>query len=58
MAVTAMNHFTVLTDDLPEYGTWQLFFFDPNNARVEIDFDKSETGPANAPAGVAGAARM
>ena len=41
---------------LPEYGTWQLFFFDPNNARVEIDFDKSEAGPADAPKGVAGAA--
>jgi len=23
-------------------GTWQLFFNDPNGARVEIDFDKSE----------------
>jgi len=43
---------------LPEYGTWQLFFFDPNNAKVEIDFDKSEVGPADAPAGVAGAARV
>ena len=31
---------------LPEYGTWQLFFFDPNDAKVEIDFDKSEAGPA------------
>jgi catechol 2,3-dioxygenase-like lactoylglutathione lyase family enzyme len=31
---------------LPGYGTWQLFFFDPNNARVEIDFDKSEPAPA------------
>ena len=41
---------------LPEYGTWQLFFFDPNNARVEIDFDKSEAAPADAPKGVAGAA--
>ena len=30
---------------LPEYGTWQLFFFDPNDAKVEIDFDKSEAGP-------------
>ena len=43
---------------LPHYGTWQLFFFDPNNARVEIDFDKSEQGPADAPAGVAGEARV
>ena len=43
---------------LPEYGTWQLFFFDPNGARVEIDFDKAEAGPADAPKGAAGAARM
>ena len=43
---------------LPGYGTWQLFFFDPNNARVEIDFDKSEQAPADAPAGVAGEARV
>jgi catechol 2,3-dioxygenase-like lactoylglutathione lyase family enzyme len=27
---------------LPDYGTWQLFFFDPNGAKVEIDFDPSE----------------
>ena len=31
---------------LPEYGTWQLFFFDPNQAKIEIDFDKSEPAPA------------
>ena len=31
---------------LPEYGTWQLFFHDPNNAKVEIDFDKAEPAPA------------
>jgi catechol 2,3-dioxygenase-like lactoylglutathione lyase family enzyme len=31
---------------LPEYGTWQLFFFDPNQAKIEIDFDKSEAAPA------------
>ena len=31
---------------LPEYGTWQLFFFDPNGAKVEIDFDRSEPAPA------------
>lgn len=24
-------------------GTWQLFSFDPNGARVELDFDRSET---------------
>ncbi|MND04631.1 hypothetical protein D3C83_249940 [compost metagenome] len=33
---------------LPGYGTWQLFFFDPNNAKIEIDFDKSEAAPADA----------
>ena len=33
---------------LPAYGTWQLFFFDPNNAKIEIDFDKSEPAPADA----------
>ena len=31
---------------LPEYGTWQLFFFDPNDAKIEIDFDKAEAAPA------------
>jgi catechol 2,3-dioxygenase-like lactoylglutathione lyase family enzyme len=31
---------------LPGYGTWQLFFFDPNGAKVEIDFDPSEPAPA------------
>ncbi len=31
---------------LPEYGTWQLFFHDPNNAKVEIDFDAAEPAPA------------
>jgi catechol 2,3-dioxygenase-like lactoylglutathione lyase family enzyme len=36
---------------LPEYGTWQLFFFDPNGAKVEIDFDKSEAAPADAVVG-------
>ena len=25
-------------------GTWQLFFRDPNGARVELDFDPDETG--------------
>lgn len=24
-------------------GTWQLFSFDPNGARVELDFDAAET---------------
>jgi catechol 2,3-dioxygenase-like lactoylglutathione lyase family enzyme len=31
---------------LPEYGTWQLFFDDPNGAKVEIDFDPAESAPA------------
>ena len=26
-------------------GTWQVFFFDPNGARVELDFDPSEAAP-------------
>lgn len=31
---------------LPGYGTWQLFFNDPNGAKVEIDFDPAEAAPA------------
>ena len=31
---------------LPDYGTWQLFFDDPNGAKVELDFDKDERAPA------------
>lgn len=31
---------------LPAYGTWQLFFLDPNGARIEIDFDPAEAAPA------------
>lgn len=27
---------------LPGWGTWQLFFHDPNNARIELDFDQAE----------------
>ena len=30
---------------LPAYGTWQLFFHDPNGAKVEIDFDPAEAAP-------------
>ena len=26
--------------------TWQLFFFDPNDAKIEIDFDPGEKAPA------------
>jgi catechol 2,3-dioxygenase-like lactoylglutathione lyase family enzyme len=29
-------------------GTWQVFFFDPNGARVELDFDPNESEPAKA----------
>jgi catechol 2,3-dioxygenase-like lactoylglutathione lyase family enzyme len=42
---------------LPVYGTWQLFFFDPNNAKIEIDFDKSEAAPADAGDGAKAATR-
>ena len=31
---------------LPAYGTWQLFFHDPNGAKVEIDFNPAEAAPA------------
>lgn len=31
---------------LPGLGTWQLFFHDPNGAKVEIDFDPAEPAPA------------
>ena len=31
---------------LPQYGAWQLFFSDPNGAKVEIDFDPAEAAPA------------
>jgi catechol 2,3-dioxygenase-like lactoylglutathione lyase family enzyme len=30
----------------PVSGTWQLFVFDPNGARVELDFDANEVAPA------------
>lgn len=40
------NKITYELRRLPEYGTWQLFFSDPNGAKVEIDFDKSEAAPA------------
>lgn len=29
----------------PESGVWQLFCFDPNGARVELDFDAGEAAP-------------
>jgi catechol 2,3-dioxygenase-like lactoylglutathione lyase family enzyme len=31
-------------------GTWQVFFFDPNGARVELDFAADEPGHAVLPA--------
>lgn len=30
---------------LPGGGTWQLFFRDPDGARVELDFDAGEAAP-------------
>ena len=30
----------------PESRVWQLFFFDPNGARVELDFDPFEAAPS------------
>lgn len=32
----------------PESGVWQVFFFDPNGARVELDFAAGEPGPPDA----------
>ncbi|MCC7081702.1 MAG: VOC family protein [Burkholderiales bacterium] len=31
---------------IPDYGTWQLFFFDPNDAKIELDFDSAEHAQA------------
>jgi len=28
-----------------QWGTWQLFFHDPNGAKIEIDFDRTEPAP-------------
>jgi catechol 2,3-dioxygenase-like lactoylglutathione lyase family enzyme len=30
------------------YGTWQIFFHDPNGAKVELDFSPDEPAPAGA----------
>lgn len=30
----------------PQTGVWQLFFHDPNGARVELDFAADEAAPA------------
>ena len=27
-------------------GTWQLFFHDPNEAKIELDYDAAEPAPA------------
>jgi len=55
MAISGMNHFTVLTDDVP--GTVRFCAelvglvegprpaFDFPGARVELDFPAGETGP-------------
>lgn len=32
-------------DGAPTAGVWQLFFFDPNGARVEVDLPASESEP-------------
>jgi catechol 2,3-dioxygenase-like lactoylglutathione lyase family enzyme len=32
---------------LPGRGTWQLFFFDPNGAKVELDFAADERATAS-----------
>ncbi len=32
----------------PGAGVWQLFFYDPNGARVEIDLAATEVAPAGA----------
>jgi catechol 2,3-dioxygenase-like lactoylglutathione lyase family enzyme len=29
----------------PDSGVWQMFFFDPNGARVEFDFPAAEPAP-------------
>jgi catechol 2,3-dioxygenase-like lactoylglutathione lyase family enzyme len=28
-----------------QWGTWQLFFHDPNGAKIEIDFERTEPAP-------------
>ena len=33
---------------LPGNGQWQLFFHDPDGARVELDFDGGELAPSDA----------
>jgi catechol 2,3-dioxygenase-like lactoylglutathione lyase family enzyme len=31
---------------IPNSGAWQLFFHDPNGAKVELDFGREEAAPA------------
>ena len=37
-----------LPENGPGAGVWQLFFFDPNGAKVEIDLAATEEAPAGA----------
>ncbi len=37
-----------LPENGPGAGVWQLFFLDPNGARVEIDLPASEVAPPTA----------
>jgi catechol 2,3-dioxygenase-like lactoylglutathione lyase family enzyme len=37
-----------LPDGGPGAGVWQLFFLDPNGAKVEIDLPATETAPTDA----------
>lgn len=30
-----------------DWGTWQLFIHDPNGAKIEIDFDRTEPAPGS-----------
>jgi len=43
------HHITYDLRQLPGGGTWQLFFHDPDGARVELDFDAAEAAPAHLP---------
>ena len=39
-------HFALRRQNNSDDGPWQLFCFDPNGARVELDFDAREAAPA------------
>lgn len=49
LALLDAHHIAYDLRRLPGDGTWQLFFHDPDGARVELDFDAAETAPANFP---------